>query len=111
MSDLLEYKGYVGSAEYSAEDRLFYGEIKFINDLVAYEATNVNDLEKEFKESVDHYLETCERLGRKPQKAFKGQFNVRVKPELHKKAALVALKRKISLNKLVETAIDHEIAS
>ena len=52
--------------------------------------------------AVEHYLKTCEKLGREPQKAFKGQFNVR-------KASITALKRNVSLNKLVETAITREI--
>jgi predicted HicB family RNase H-like nuclease len=43
------------------------------------------------------------------QKAFKGQFNVRITSDLHRKAAIIARKRNVSLNKLVETAIAHEI--
>jgi predicted HicB family RNase H-like nuclease len=57
---------------------------------------------------VNHYLKTCKKAGKKPQKAFKGLFPARINPEIHKKAALVALQRKISL-KLVELAIEHEI--
>lgn len=54
-------------------------------------------------------IETCKKAGKEPQKAFKGLFPARINPEIHKKAALVALQRKISLNKLVELAIEHEI--
>lgn len=103
------YKDYCGSAEYSAEDRVFHGKIEFINDLVTFEATSVDTLEKEFRNSVDDYIETCGELGREPQKAFRGLFNVRVSPELHKKAAVTALKRKISLNRLVENALAREV--
>jgi predicted HicB family RNase H-like nuclease len=110
MSNLLNYKGYYGSVEYSAEDRVFFGEIEFINDLVTFEATNVDELEKEFKSAIDHYIKTCKKLNREPQKPFKGQFNIRIKPELHKKASIVAIKRKISLNKLVENAIHREVS-
>jgi predicted HicB family RNase H-like nuclease len=58
---------------------------------------------------VENYIRTCKELGRKPQKTFKGQFNVRIHPELHKKAAMEAAKRNVSLNKLVETAIEREV--
>lgn len=111
MSNLIKYKDYYGSVEYSAEDRVFHGKIEFINDLVTFEATTVNDLEKEFEYAVDDYIETCEELGREPQKAFKGLFNVRVKPELHKKAAIAAINKKISLNKFVENAISNEVSN
>ena len=110
MSSLLRYKDYFGSVEYSPEDRVLWGKIEFINDLVTFEAANVDGLEREFREAVDHYIETCRNLGRKPQKPFKGRFNVRIQPELHRKASIKALQRKISLNKFVEDAIKNEVS-
>jgi len=109
MSSVIRYKGYTGTVEYSAVDKIFHGDIAFINDTVLFEGETVNELEHNFKEAVNHYLETCKKAGKEPQKAFKGHFPARVNPEIHKKAALLALQRKISLNKLVELAIQHEI--
>jgi predicted HicB family RNase H-like nuclease len=109
MGNLINYGDFLGSVEYSAEDRVFFGKIEFINDLVTFEAINVDDLEYEFRRAVDHYIDTCKKLGRPAQKAFKGQFNVRITSDLHRKAAIIARKRNVSLNKLVETAIAHEI--
>jgi predicted HicB family RNase H-like nuclease len=109
MSNIMRFKGYAGTVEYSAEDKLFFGEIAFINDTVLFEGETVKELETNFKEAVNHYIETCKKAGKEPQKAFKGLFPARINPEIHKKAALVALQRKISLNKLVELAIEHEI--
>jgi len=111
MGNLITYKDYSGSVEYSAEDKVFHGKIEFIRDLITFEAASVDDLEKEFQHAVDDYIETCKELGRKSQKAFKGLFNVRVNPELHKKAAIAALKKKISLNKFVENAIANEVSN
>lgn len=110
MSDLLEYRGYMGRVEFSAKDRLFHGKIEFINDPVTFEDTSVEQLEEEFKDAVDDYLETYKKLKIKPQKSFKGTFNVRITPELHKKAAFQAAKKNLSLNRLVEQAIEHELA-
>ena len=70
---MLTYKGFHGSAEYSHEDRVFCGEIEFINDLVTFEADTEEQIEKEFRDAVDHYLAPCQKLGRKPQKAFTEQ--------------------------------------
>lgn len=110
MSNILEYKGYIGRIEFSAEDKIFHGKLEFINDLVTFEATSVEGLENEFKTAVDDYIETCKKLNIKPQKTFKGTFNVRVTPELHKEVAFQAVKRNISLNRLVELAIKHELS-
>lgn len=111
MSNLLRYKGYAGTVEFSAEDRVFFGQIAFMTDTVLFEGKTVTELEAHFKESVRHYIDTCKKADQEPQKAFKGNFPERIKPALHKKAALVALQRNISLNKLAEIAIEHEIAS
>ncbi len=65
MNDLLKYKDYYGSVKYSAEDKILFGKIEFINDLVTFEASNVDDLEKEFKKAVDDYIETCKVWGKR----------------------------------------------
>ncbi|MFR5990320.1 MAG: hypothetical protein ACLUGP_08030 [Faecalibacterium prausnitzii] len=44
-SDLLRYKGYPALLEYSAEDRIFYGKILGISDLVDFQSENAKDLE------------------------------------------------------------------
>lgn len=110
MSNMLQYHDYYGSVEYSAEDQVFFGKIEYINDLVTFEATDVKGLQHAFHEAVDHYLAQCQELQRVPQKTFKGRFNVRIAPELHKQASLIASQHHVSLNKLVEQAISHEVA-
>ena len=57
-----EYKGYVGSIEYSVKDSIHYGKLLNIKDLVNYEADNIIDLEKQFHEAVDDYLEFKKEL-------------------------------------------------
>lgn len=106
MSKTLEYNGYSGSIEVSTEDNCIHGKILFINDLVTYEAETVPKLYAEFKESVDDYLQTCKEMGREAQKPFKGSFNIRISPDLHRKAALEATKEDTSLNELVAKAIE-----
>lgn len=104
--DILKYKEYDGTAELDMARRVCRGKILFIDDLVTYEAASPHDLQKEFEAAVDDYLETCKELGRKPQKALKGQFNVRISPELHKAAVLRAATDGVSLNDVVTRAID-----
>lgn len=82
----LHYKGYLVTIEPQLEDNRLYGKLAFIRDLVTYEAENLADLKKEFEYSVDAYLKDCEELGREPNQPFKGSFNVRTTPELHRQA-------------------------
>ena len=64
MSNIMRYKGYAGTVEYSAEDKLFFGEIAFLNDTVLFEGETVKELEANFKEAVNHYIETCKKTGK-----------------------------------------------
>lgn len=110
MSDLLEYKGYYGDVNVSVEDNVIYGKVLYINDLITYEADTVSDIKKSFEEAIDDYLCFCADNNKEPDKSFKGSFNVRITPDLHKKADLEARKRKQSLNQFVSSAIENEIS-
>lgn len=109
MANYLDYKGYVGTVEYSNEDEVFHGKIFGINDLVTFEGESVAEIKNSFKEAVDDYLETCRELGKEPEKTFKGSFNVRVPSSIHKDAALTATQYNISLNDFVRVALTYAI--
>src|SRR5580693_7396635 len=102
MNDILEYKGYYASLQFSSEDEIFYGKLFGIDDLVTFEGTSVKELKKAFHEAVNDYLETCKELGKEPNKTYKGTFNVRITTDLHKAAALFASLNNISLNDFVK---------
>ena len=104
-NSILRYKGYSAKPEYSADDKLFYGKILGIDDLVDFSAENAKDLEHEFQTAVDDYLAFCIEIGKEPQREYSGAFNVRISPELHQRISLLAQSEGISLNKAVEQAI------
>jgi predicted HicB family RNase H-like nuclease len=105
----LNYKDYIGSVSFSAEDEVFYGKIEHINDLITFESENAHDLKTAFEETVDDYITFCEEKGVKPDKPFKGSFNVRVKPYLHKLVYQKAIQQGMSLNKFIETTLEKEL--
>lgn len=108
MTDVMTYKGYLGSVRYSGEDEIFYGKIEAINDLVMFEGESVKELKKAFHEAVNDYLETCKEMGRQPNKPYKGSFNVRLSPELHRQAAIKAKILGMSLNQFVQRAVKEK---
>ena len=55
---------------------------------------------------MDSYLEDCNNLAKIPDKPFKGSFNVRVDPELHKEVSLYALQHGDTLNGVVRKALN-----
>jgi len=110
MKNMLKHKGYSGTVEFSADDEILYGKIVGVRDVVTFEGDTVTKLKKAFKEAVNDYIETCERLGRDADKEYKGSFNVRIKPRIHRLAAVRSAALNISLNQLVEKALEKEVA-
>lgn len=107
MKDVMIYKDYIGSVHYSTEDELFFGKIEGINDLISFEGSSVTELKAAFEEAVEDYLELCNLNGKEPEKTYKGSFNIRIRPELHKQAAQRAMIEGKSLNQYVEEAIEQ----
>ena len=70
--NILEYKGYFGSAEVSVEDGCLCGALLAIPDVVAYSADTYPELESHFHEAVDGYIAFCREQGRKPAKPSDG---------------------------------------
>ena len=107
---MMEYKGYHADIHYSDEDKLFIGEVFGINDMLGFHGSSVEELENMFHQSIDNYLDMCAEAGKKPDKEYKGQFNVRIPSELHRSAAMCAMRQNISLNEFVTAAIRDECA-
>ena len=110
MSNVLEYKGYYGTVEYSAADNVLFGKVIGVNSLISFEGNSVESLKEDFEGAVDDYLEMCAENCIEPEKAYRGSFNVRVSPELHKTLALYSASHGQTLNSTVEEAIKRYVA-
>lgn len=111
MENTLQYKGYFTNITFSANDKVLHGKIEGIDDLVTFESESLIEIEEEFHNAVDDYLSFCEEMGKEPSKTYKGTFNVRIAPDLHRAIAINASKNGISLNQAVEKAISLYVAS
>ncbi len=105
MNNMLEYKGFYGTVEFSENDNILFGKVIGINSLISYEGDSVKSLREDFEGAVDDYIEMCKENGVEPEKVYKGSFNVRISPELHKSLVLFATSRGETLNSTVEEAI------
>ena len=59
MSNLLSYKNFNGTVEYSKDDECLYGKVVGIKSLLLYEGNSIQELEQAFKSTVDEYLKDC----------------------------------------------------
>ena len=106
---MLKYKGYTGKSEYDDEAECFYGEVIGLRDVVTFKGTSVSELQKSFKESIDEYLAFCEDMGKASDKPASGRLVLRVPPEVHSRAAVVAKSEGRSLNSWVVEAVKEKL--
>ncbi len=111
MNNTIQYKGYVGSVEFSEEDGIFYGKVLGIRSLISYEGENAKELLADFHGAVDDYLESCKDLGKEPEVAFKGSFNIRLSPDLHKKIFIYTAAHHMTINKYIEKTLEDSPAA
>ena len=109
MSDMLEYKGYNGTVEYSKADNILFGKVLGIKGFISYKGDSVQALKEDFESTVDDYLKDCAEDGIEPQRPYKGSFNVRISPDLHRSLALYSASHGQTLNSTVEEALKRYV--
>ena len=110
MNNTMEYKGYIGSIEFSEEDDLFFGKVQGIRSLISYEGSDAKELVSDFHGAIDDYLSLCADEGKAPETAYKGSLNIRLGGDLHKRAAVYAIGHQQSLNSFIEEAVRDKLA-
>jgi len=109
--DKLEYKGYLGSIEYSKTDRCFFGEVLGLpKSGIIYEGNTAEELFEDFKGGIDLYLEHCKDLGIRPEKPYDGTINIKIPPTIHSRIAIYADRQQTTINGFVRRAIERELA-
>ncbi len=95
------YKNYAAHIEYSDEDGGFVGRVSGIRDMISFHGETVAELRHAFEEAVDFYLATCAERGEIPNKPYSGKLMLRLPPEVHARAAMMAAAHGKSLNQWV----------
>ena len=106
---MIEHNGFIGRVT-SVEGGIIHGRIANIRDVVNFEAATADEFKTAFEESVSAYLAVCETKGIKPRMSYSGNLRVRVPPEVHEKAHMLAIKEEVSLNSLIVDAIQSRVA-
>lgn len=109
--DNLTYKGYQAEIEIDLEDQVLIGKVNNTQIDISFHASSVAQLQKEFKEAIDTYLEYCSKQKISPERGYSGVFNLRISPELHKRMAELARKERISLNEFVNDTLEKAVSS
>ncbi len=107
----MKYKGYSARIEYSDEDNCFVGHIAGIRDVIGFHGESVNELKVAFEEAVNDYLETCQKIGKQPQKPYSGKLMIRIPPKVHAAVAQAAEVSGKSINQWAADLLDQAVHS
>ena len=94
----MKYKGYTAKIEVDETAKLLFGEVLDIKDVITFKGNTVAELETEFHNSIDDYLEWCAELEEEPDKPFSGNLPFRTTVERHRQIYLAAKKANKSIN-------------
>jgi predicted HicB family RNase H-like nuclease len=104
---MMTYKGYTGHVEYDDAAGIFHGEVLDLKDVITFQGKSVEEIEQAFRDSIDDYLEFCEKKGEKPDKPFSGRLMLRMSPTLHRKVSVSALREGKSLNQWISEKLER----
>lgn len=94
----MTYKGYKARVEFDPRDNVFVGRILGIEDNITFHGETVAELRSGFIAAVNHYIADCKATGRNPLKPASGKMMLRISPEIHAKALVMAKSAGKSLN-------------
>ena len=108
---MMELDGYKAKIEYDPELDQFRGEILGLNGSADFYGKSPINLRKEFKNSLEVFLEVCREKGINPLKEYSGKFNLRIPPELHNKIAARAMADSKSINQWISEILKHSVGA
>lgn len=109
MSNILEIDGHKAVVNYDPETDLLRGEFVGLNGGADFYAGSVSQLREEGVRSLRTFLEICTERGIEPYRHFSGRLNLRLDRKTHERAAIVAAANGLSLNALIEEAVEHRL--
>ncbi len=107
--NIMEVEGYKAKIEYDPELDQFRGEILGLNGSADFYGKSPAELRKEFKNSLNVFLEVCKEKQINPTREFSGKFNLRIPPRLHGEIAARASAENKSINQLVAEILKHSV--
>ncbi len=104
----MEYKGYIAKIEFDPEIKTFCGTVVNATPNTFY-GTSIEELEKEFMNTMEEYFKFCREKGINPKKPYSGKFNLRLPPELHEMISVAAASQSKSLNQWIVDTLENTI--
>jgi predicted HicB family RNase H-like nuclease len=71
MISTMNYKNYTAKIIYDERDEIFVGRVLYIQDIIGFDGSSVEELKNIFASTMEAYFEDCADLGREPNQPQK----------------------------------------
>ena len=106
---MLTYKGYQAKVDFDYDTGSLHGRVVNTRDIVSFEASSAEQLQREFEFSIDDYLAMCAERGEDPDRPYSGRVPLRMSPRIHRAAAAAAHDEGKSLNAFLSETIEKAV--
>ena len=103
----MKYDDYIATIEFDPEIDMFIGCVINLSGPVTFYGKSTTELKREFKKSIQVYLDVCKERGIQPEKPYSGRFNIRMTPQQHRYFAQLAAAKGKSLNTWALETLEH----
>ena len=111
MMSIFECKGHKAKVVFDPEIGMLRGEILGLSGGADFYAESVSELEAEFIQSLEVYLEVCKERGIDPYKSYSGKLPYRTNPLRHQEIEEAAASRGLSINKFIDESVTRSLES
>ena len=109
MINTMKFGKYSAVISYDPDIAMFRGEFVGLNGGADFYASSIEDLRKEGETSLRVFLEFALENNISPERTYSGRLVLRLKPELHRKYKLLASAKQVSLNQLLNEALEQAL--
>ena len=110
MKNVMNIEGYKAVIAYDPEIEMFRGEFVGLSGGADFYATDLPGLRHEGTESLRVFLDECAKHGVEPRKQSRGNFALRLDPEVYHQASIAAAAEGKSLNAFIADTVKQAVA-
>ncbi|MBD8894768.1 type II toxin-antitoxin system HicB family antitoxin [Desulfovibrio desulfuricans] len=109
MKNVMDFDGYKAAIAYDPEMEMFRGEFVGLNGGADFYASDLAGLRREGSESLRIFLEECAKHSIEPRKPNRGNFALRLEPDVYHRASVAAAAQGKSLNAFIADTVKQAV--
>jgi predicted HicB family RNase H-like nuclease len=108
LTNIMRSGDYCAEVGFDASARMLHGRVVGTSAVINFFSKNYDELEREFRDSVEDYLAWCRKDGVAPGKTWSGKLTLRASDEQRRRYAVAAALARKSVNAWMVDVLDRE---